>query len=582
MKLGFVAAVIALWAGSAAATEGQGERYVDGEIIAKLAQVQDHAEYTALLTDVGGRDMGGLRASPLFRKIKLDPGVKMEDALARLNASRTIQYAEPNFIYRAWHAPIDKRLKDQWSLRNTGQKIGKEKIKGTPGADIKMFEAWEAVPGAADAAANVKVAVIDTGINLKHKDLRENIWTNPGELGAWMARTPAEAANAVKDCHDKSCNGIDDDGNGYVDDFQGWNWAVKQQEGKPVVGNNNPQDDNMHGSHCAGVIGARHNDRGIAGINNRVQLMALRFLDKKGSGTLEGGVEAIAYATRMGAQVISASWGSTEGSRALEEIIAEATNRGVLFVAAAGNSANDNDAMGSYPANYGAAGVLSVVASDLWDGRAYFSSYGRNATHVAAPGLEILSTVKGNGYEFLSGTSMATPHVSGLAAMLIGVHPELAGKPLELRKRIMDTSDVTPQLLSRSQSGGRINALNALLGTVPVAHERPSPDAVWGHQLDQDPIESAHPYANNQRAELQISHEGAKWIQLIFGRHSIENWGDRIEIYDGEGNLFDVITGFGTRIATRPIKGSVAKVVLVTDATVTAWGYEILGYNYVP
>ena len=164
----------------------------------------------------------------------------------------------------------------------------------------------------------------------------------------WEPANEKERANAPFNCKDKSCNKIDDDGNGYIDDFSGWNWAVRRTSNNQKFGDNDATDRNGHGTHCAGIVGAGHNGFGIAGVNNLVKLIPLKFLDSKGRGSLEGAVESVAYAISMGADVINASWGGAGDSRALGEIIKQASDKGILFVAAAGNSSENNDSLSRF------------------------------------------------------------------------------------------------------------------------------------------------------------------------------------------------------------------------------------------
>jgi subtilisin family serine protease len=422
----------------------------------------------------------------------------------------------------------------------------------------------------------VVVAVIDTGVDYRHPDLKGNIWQNKGEIGSWAPANEEEAKQAPKWCKDKSCNKKDDDGNGLVDDFQGMDFADHTPAGEPLPPNNNPLDDNSHGSHVSGIIGATHDKIGTRGINAKVQIMAVKFLDREGSGTLEGAIDSIGYAIKMKADLINASWGGPGSSEILDMAIDAATEAGILFIAAAGNDTSDNDVADNFPANN--PNCMSVVSTDGRDRISDFSNVGKTKTHIAAPGTSILSTVLFPKYEFYSGTSMATPHVTGAAAMIIATHPELKGHPAELRKHLMDTSDILVNLLPATASGGRLNLYNAVMGIKPAGHNRPE-QANWS-ALVAKPFESEHPYKNGSRAEYVINQPGAKWIRVKFGRHSIE-WGhDYISIADGSGNLYDVLTGLGLEYYSTPVQGDTVKLSLVTDKDVNGWGYEILGYEY--
>lgn len=266
-----------------------------------------------------------------------------------------------------------------------------------------------------------------------HPDLAGNIWVNPGEIPN---------------------NGIDDDGNGYVDDVYGYDF---------INNDNDPMDDNGHGTHCAGIIGAiGNNGIGVAGVTWKVKIMPLKFLRADGTGDTAASLNAIAYARRMGADIISCSWGGKAKSQALGDAIAS-TN--ALFPCAAGNEGSDNDKTPHYPSGFDLPQIISVAASDAKDGIPAFSNYGATKVDVAAPGDWIMSTYPtslGHQYVKMKGTSMATPYVSGLAALLLAKEPSLT--PAKLKARIMDTVDKLPAFAGKTVSGGRINVYKALGG----------------------------------------------------------------------------------------------------------------------
>ncbi len=321
-------------------------------------------------------------------------------------------------------APNDPMFEDQWALSNNGQDGGKEK------ADIAALKAWLKTQGSED----VVVAVLDTGVDYGHTDLVSNIWFRPNNIPAY-----------------------DDDELGIIDDKQGYNADEN---------NGDPMDDNGHGTHCAGVIGAEgDNDEGIAGINWKVKIMPLKFLGKGGFGSTKNAIEAINYAidrkkAGVNVRVISASWGSTLYSKALEDAIRAAGEQGILFVAAAGNSSTDNDRRPHYPSNYDLPNVISVAALDRNDDLASFSNYGAKTVHIAAPGKEIVSTWLDSKYREASGTSMATPQVSGVAALIVASNPEI--KVDELRAKLLRSVDVLDALQGKVENGGRLNAALAV------------------------------------------------------------------------------------------------------------------------
>lgn len=320
--------------------------------------------------------------------------------------------------------PNDPLFNEQWSLLNTGQRAGKS------GADVCATRAWAKTQG----SKKIVVAVIDTGVDYNHQDLHNNIWTRPASLAPYV---DAEL--------------------GVFDDRHGFDAADNDGD---------PMDDNGHGTHCAGIIGAEgDNNDGIAGVNWQVEIMGLKFLSRNGSGTTKDAIECINYVVArkkagVNVRIISASWGSTAQSRALGDAIKRAGEEGILFVAAAGNSSTNNDRQPHYPSNYPHPNVVSVAALTRTDVLARFSNYGAKTVHIAAPGAEIMSTWPQNQYEEHSGTSMATPVVSGVAALILSVNPDLS--VTDLRKRLLDSVDKLPALDGKVSSGGRVNAARAV------------------------------------------------------------------------------------------------------------------------
>ena len=376
------------------------------------------------------------------------------DALsAWADATGTVESIEPNFALSLDDTallgrPDDDAFSSQWALHNTGQS------RGTPDADIDAPEAWDVTTG----SAGVVVGVIDTGIDITHPDLVGNLWTNPGEIAG---------------------DGIDNDGNGYVDDLHGWDFVDNDAA---------PTDRNGHGTHVAGTIGAvGDNAQGVAGVSWDVQLMALRFLGADGSGYVSDAIEAVDYATTMrtryGVNVVATnnSWGGGGYSAALRAAIARAGQAGILFVAAAGNGGYDGvgdntDRQASYPAGYDLSNVISVAATDRNDDLASFSNYGSRTVDLAAPGVSILSTLPNGRYGTYSGTSMATPHVTGVVALLAAQDPGASAG--ELKAAVLDGADPLAELAGRTVSGGRLNAYGALLrlGGDPLPDPDPTPD----------------------------------------------------------------------------------------------------------
>jgi len=344
-----------------------------------------------------------------------------------------VEYAEPNFEINLDEVgggplipilPHDPQFTDQWALANSGQRGGKK------GADISATLAWATTTG----SDKVVVAVLDSGVDYMHEDLAENMWVRPESMSPYQ-----------------------DNELGTIDDVDGFN---------AIDSTADPMDDNGHGTHCAGIIGAEgENNLGIAGVNWKVQIMPLKFMNAGGFGTTKDAIEAINYVidrkkAGVNVRVISASWGSTQKSRALEEVIRKAGENDILFVAAAGNATTNNDRSPHYPSSYDLPNVISVAALDRNDQLASFSNYGLKSVAVAAPGVDILSTWLGNQYEEKSGTSMATPVVAGVAALIVAEHPRISVG--DLRKKILDSTDPIVALKGKTVTGGRINAAKAV------------------------------------------------------------------------------------------------------------------------
>jgi subtilisin family serine protease len=314
--------------------------------------------------------------------------------------------------------------------------------------NIAASAAWDVTTGSKDAI----VAVVDTGIFHAHPDLRSNIWSNPAEILG---------------------NGRDDDVNGYIDDAFGVDAITRAGSGT---------DDNGHGTHVAGTIGATgNNGLGVVGVNWNVRLMAAKFLNSSGSGSTSDAIRAIEYivaAKKRGHNVvaINASWGGGSFSEALLKSIENANQAGILFVASAGNSTRNNDLTPSYPASYRATNVVSVASIDSSGQLSYFSNYGLNSVHIAAPGGNIYSTVLPDRYGYKSGTSMAAPHVAGIASLSYAACPLLNTQ--RLKDTILGNGLKTAYLSSRVITGSMANAAGAILAAKALCSTiTPSPSA---------------------------------------------------------------------------------------------------------
>jgi subtilisin family serine protease len=351
-----------------------------------------------------------------------------EAEVGKIKKQSKVKYVEPDYeVHIAETIPNDLNP-NLWGLNNTGQ------TGGTPDADIDAPQAWDIQTGSSD----VVIAVIDTGVDYNHVDLAANMWTNPGEIPG---------------------NGVDDDGNGYVDDVHGYDFYNYDSD---------PMDDNSHGTHCSGTIAAvGNNGVGVVGVNWTANIMALKFLSAIGSGSLSDAVIAIEYAIAAkqdGVPVVamSNSWGSGDYSESLEDAIIAANNAGILFIAAAGNNSRNIDGIPFYPASYDVPNIISIAATDHNDNLANFSNYGPVSVDLAAPGVNILSAVPGDIYGYKSGTSMATPHVSGVAGLIKAQFPGLTY--MEIKNRILISVDFKDNLAGKMLAEGRLNARNALNG----------------------------------------------------------------------------------------------------------------------
>jgi len=357
-------------------------------------------------------------------ELQLSQGMSIEGALAVFQADTRVSTAEANYRLMLEGIPNDPRFSSMYGLNNTAQ------TGGTQDADIDAPEAWNINTG----TKRTIVAVIDTGVDYNHQDLAANMWRNTGEI---------------------SGDGVDNDGNGYVDDIYGYDFANNDAD---------PMDDNGHGTHVSGTIGAvGNNGIGTTGVNWNTRIMALKFLAADGSGSTAGAISALNYAVRMGANLSNNSWGGGGSSSLLSQAISNAKNAGHIFVAAAGNSGLNNDATANYPSNYDFDNVVAVAATDNKDVLASFSNYGATTVDIAAPGVGILSTLPGNTYGTLSGTSMATPHVSGAISLIWDQNPTFTYQ--QVIAKLYSSVDKIAGLNGKVATGGRLNIGNALNGS---------------------------------------------------------------------------------------------------------------------
>lgn len=507
---------------------------IPGEYVVKLSEQAFQAEQVLMGGDLKIEFVRKL--SPQSRAVLVrDTEIrKREAAIANLQQLPGVELVEPNYIYSINRIPNDPDFSKLWGLVNEGQLDPKGRA-GVADADIDAEKAWQITTGSRD----VIVAVIDTGVDPNIPDLKNNMWVNEGEIPG---------------------NGIDDDNNGYVDDVYGYDFANNDGD---------PTDDHGHGSHCAGTIGAEgDNGLGITGVAWQVRIMAIKFLTAQGSGSLAGAISSIDYATKMGAHIQSNSWGGGGFSQQLKDAIVRSHEANAIFIAAAGNSNENNDSGAHYPSNYDVPNVMSVAAINNSGQRASFSNYGANTVHLGAPGRNIQSTIPG-GYAAWSGTSMATPHVSGVAALVLANESQLTG--VELKERLIRTVRPFTNLRGKTITGGVVNAYYA------VTNQQAPPDlndpSNWEHY--ELAISSPHPYPDNYDARWEIAVPGASEIAIQFERFELENNYDKLFIMDGNGNVVQELTGDQSGVYSVIIPGNRASLRMTSDRSVTRYGFDV-------
>lgn len=383
--------------------------HVPGEAIVRLRPGRNPALGTVVET------FELKRSGAELARLRLPEGLSVEQGLERLAQDPGVEYAVPNQIHRASTVPNDLNPEELWGMDK-----------------IAAPAAWDRTTGSRTGPI---VAVLDTGCDVTHPDLVNNLWTNAGEIPG---------------------NGVDDDANGVVDDVHGYN---------SIDGSGDVTDVYTHGTHCAGTVGAEgNNGQGVVGVNWECQLMPIKYLDDHGNGTTDCLIRGLLYAERMGATITSNSYGG-EFNRAEYEVFREAS--GMLHICAAGNEGRDNDVgqyyldrQASYPATYDLPNIVSVGASSKRDRLAGFSNYGAKTVDLAAPGTSVLSTMPGGGYDTKSGTSMATPHVAGAAALVATLYP--SASPAEVKARLLNSATPLPALAGQCLTGGQLNAAAAL------------------------------------------------------------------------------------------------------------------------
>lgn len=409
---------------------GQGE-YVEGEVIVKLRSGQLAAN-GGFAAEYGGKLIETFDIpSSIYKsfdgdlvRIKLPAGITTAEAIAAMKQDDRVAYAESNDIQEfsdqdSAEVPNDLHEK-LWGFRNTGQ------TGGTAGADASIVDAWKVTKG--DGSENGPlIAIIDSGADLDHPDLVGNLFVNPGEIPG---------------------DGIDNDNNGVVDDVHGYHAADDH---------GTPDDQVGHGTHVAGTIAAvGNNGEGVTGVNQQARIMPVR-IDSGGRITTDGVIRGLMYATKMGADITNNSWGSGRLNEAIQDAFMAAP---ALHIAAAGNNSTNTDDRPYYPMGFDMPNMIAVGATDHNDRKAGFSNYGATTVDVTAPGKDIYSTQNGGGYRLMSGTSMASPFVTGVAGLIASEYPDAT--PTQIKERLIYGSDPVEALQGKSVSNGRVNAANAL------------------------------------------------------------------------------------------------------------------------
>lgn len=469
-----------------------------------LAGINTGADLARLLdpTGVGIEVLSGLGLPGQVLVRGVNPTLNLGEFLGRHSSIASFQAEDVVWADNTLPTPNDPDYGRLYGLNNLGQTGGRVD------ADIDAPEAWAISTG----SRNNVVSVIDTGIDLAHRDLYQNIWISqteiPTEIRSRLADTDRDGritfidlnqtANAtfVMDANrngyvdgldlladSRWANGSDTDGNGFVDDLFGWDF---------VNNDNNPFDDHGHGTHVAGTIGAMANNAtGVVGVSWNVSLMALKFLSAGGSGSTSAAIQAVNYATMIrtrfdsGVRITNNSWGGGGYSQPLKDAIDAGGNAGILFVASASNWGRDSDVSPSYPAAYSSAAIVSVASTDHADALSPFSNYGATSVDIGAPGSAIYSTLPGDRYGTYNGTSMASPHVAGAAALALASRPSLS--VADLKQALLRTVDPLPGLAGRTVSGGRLNAARLLAelrgGSLALLGNRVAENAPAGTQV---------------------------------------------------------------------------------------------------
>ncbi len=404
-----------------------GHRYVAGQVIVGYRQGATTHARSAVVREVRAHHTRGLGVRSTLLHVRRG---RVKATIARLRKSRSVRYAEPNFVIHDAGVPNDADFNREWGLWNTGQKVENSSTPGKQGADISATQAWSI----ATSTHPVVIGEVDSGVDYTHPDLAANIWRNPGGLGGCPAGT------------------------------HGYN---------VVAGNCAPQDDYNHGTFVAGVMGAvGNNGQGVTGVAWKTSILPVKYIHQQGWGTvaeLIQGLNWIVAAKQAGVDVRvvndSGTWTSWTFSQSLKDELGRLADNDILFVTAAGNTQQDNDTTPRYPCDYDAPNEICVAATNQWDDLAWFSNYGATTVDLAAPGQSIYSTLPGGKYGYWSGASFSSAYVAGAAALVQGHCPALS--VTQLKADIVQSVDPDSALHGKVVSGGRLDLYQAMKGCGP-------------------------------------------------------------------------------------------------------------------
>ncbi|NCN28132.1 S8 family serine peptidase [bacterium] len=492
--------------------------WIRGEYIAKLKEKTSIKTLESL--NIQGFQTTVLSSELGFIRITAPQSDSDKKDLANLEQNPNFEYVEKNYSLKLIdnkipHHAVPRVNTPQWAL----EKIEAEK-------------AWQHGTGSID----VIVAVVDTGIDFEHYELVGRLWSGKNARG---------------------------------ETIHGYN---------AISNDNQARDDHGHGTHVAGVIGANPaNNNGIKGLNWKLRLMGIKFLNKEGSGSTASAIKGLEWAVKNGAQILNNSWGGGAYSRALNDTIRWIEEQGVLFVAAAGNEKQNLDSTPSYPASYGYKNMIVVAALDEKNRLASFSNYGKKSVDIAAPGSNILSTVLNNKFDSWSGTSMAAPHVSGVLALLKAKYPSDDYSDLKGRL-IKGVTYEAPLKRKVANNGASLNAYKALSGQYSDIPFDPPEDS-WS-PLRNVHIASPSPYPLNYTESWELQHSGAKYIKIYFKQFEVEKGYDFLRLYDRRKQLVDELSGsYYDGLWSVTIPGDFVKLTLSTDKMISKKGFVVTGYK---